>query len=261
MTEVSGADPILEVDGLTKSFGALRATDGVSLAVYPQQIHAQIGPNGAGKTTLLAQIAGELAPDAGTIRFLGRDIRPLSVAKRAHMGLARTFQISSLAPAFSALRNVMLAVQAKQGSSFRFFAPVRTDRRLIEPAMAALERVGLAARAKERVGALSHGERRQVELAVALALRPRLLLLDEPMAGLGIEDTRRMTEVLAGLRAETAMLLIEHDMDAVFALADQISVLVYGRVIATGTPDQIRASAAVREAYLGDEVREGYLGD
>jgi branched-chain amino acid transport system ATP-binding protein len=245
-------EPVLEVSGLTKTFGALRATDGVSLSVHPHEIHAQIGPNGAGKTTLLAQIAGELAPDAGSIRFLGRDVGALSVARRARMGLARTFQISSLAPAFSALRNVMLAVQAGQGSSFRFFSPVRTDRRLIEPAMAALERVGLAGRAQERVGALSHGERRQVELAVALAMRPRLLLLDEPMAGLGSEDARRMTEVLGSLRAETAMLLIEHDMDAVFALADRISVLVYGRVIATGTPDAIRASAAVREAYLGD---------
>ena len=245
-------DPVLEVSGLTRSFGALRATDRVSLTVRPQEIHAQIGPNGAGKTTLLAQIAGELAPDAGSIRFLGRDVGALSVATRARMGLARTFQISSLAPAFSALRNVMLAVQAGQGSSFRFWQPVRTDRRLIDPAMAALERVGLAARAKERVGALSHGERRQVELAVALAMRPKLLLLDEPMAGLGVEDARRMTEVLRALRAETAMLLIEHDMDVVFALADRISVLVYGRVIATGTPEEIRASTEVREAYLGD---------
>jgi branched-chain amino acid transport system ATP-binding protein len=245
-------EPILAVDGLTRSFGALRATDGVSLEVQPHQIHAQIGPNGAGKTTLLAQIAGELAPDAGTIRFLGRDIGALPVARRARMGLARTFQISSLAPAFSALRNVMLAVQAGQGTSLRFWTPVRADHRLVEPAMAALERVGLADRAQERVDTLSHGERRQVELAVALAMRPRLLLLDEPMAGLGVEDSRRITDVLAGLRAETAMLLIEHDMDAVFTLADQISVLVSGRVIATGTPDAIRASAEVREAYLGD---------
>jgi branched-chain amino acid transport system ATP-binding protein len=245
-------EPILEVEGLTKSFGALRATDGVSLAVRPHEIHAQIGPNGAGKTTLLAQIAGELAPDAGSIRFLGRDVSALSVARRARLGLARTFQISSLAPAFSALRNVMLAVQARQGSSFRFLAPARSDRRLIEPAMAALERVGLAARAHARVSALSHGERRQVELAVALAMRPRLLLLDEPMAGLGGEDARRMTALLGALRGETAMLLVEHDMDAVFALADRISVLVYGRLIATGAPDAIRASPEVREAYLGE---------
>jgi branched-chain amino acid transport system ATP-binding protein len=243
-------EPVLAIENLVKAFGALRATDGVSLEVYPHQIHAQIGPNGAGKTTLLAQIAGELAPDAGRIRFLGRDIATLSVARRARAGLARTFQISSLAPEFSALRNVMLAVQA--GSSFSFWTPVRSDPRLIEPAMAALERVGLADRAGERVSALSHGERRQVELAVALAMRPRLLLLDEPMAGLGIEDSRRITDVLAGLRAETAMLLIEHDMDAVFALADHISVLVAGRVIASGTPAQIRASDEVREAYLGD---------
>jgi branched-chain amino acid transport system ATP-binding protein len=244
-------EPILAVENLTKAFGALRATDGVSLEVYPHQIHAQIGPNGAGKTTLLAQIAGELAPDAGCIRFLGQDIGALSVARRARLGLARTFQISSLAAEFSALRNVMLAVQAA-GSSFSFWTPARTDRRLTEPAMAALERVGLAERADQRVSALSHGERRQVELAVALAMRPRLLLLDEPMAGLGIEDSRRITEVLAALRAETAMLLIEHDMDAVFALADQISVLVAGRMIASGTPAEIRASDEVREAYLGD---------
>jgi branched-chain amino acid transport system ATP-binding protein len=244
-------EPVLAVDGLTKAFGALRATDGISLEVFPHQIHAQIGPNGAGKTTLLAQIAGELAPDTGRIRFLGQDIGALSVARRARLGLARTFQVSSLAPAFSALRNVMLAVQAA-GSSFSFWTPVRTDRRLIGPAMAALERVGLAERASERVSALSHGERRQVELAVALAMRPKLLLLDEPMAGLGIEDSRRITDVLAGLRAETAMLLVEHDMDAVFALADRISVLVAGRVIASGTPAEIRASDEVHEAYLGD---------
>jgi branched-chain amino acid transport system ATP-binding protein len=243
-------EPILAVEALTKAFGALRATDGVSLEVHPQQIHAQIGPNGAGKTTLLAQIAGEIAPDAGRIRFQGHDIGALSVAQRARLGLARTFQISSLAPALSALRNVMLAVQA--GSSFSFWTPVRTDRRLIEPSMAALECVGLADRAGERVSVLSHGERRQVELAVALAMRPRLLLLDEPMAGLGIEDSRRITEVLASLRSETAMLLIEHDMDAVFALADKISVLVAGRVIASGTPAEIRASTKVQEAYLGD---------
>jgi branched-chain amino acid transport system ATP-binding protein len=245
-------EPILAVGGLSKAFGALRATDGVSLEVHAHSIHAQIGPNGAGKTTLLAQIAGEIAPDAGTIRFLGHNIAALSVAQRARMGLARTFQISSLAPDFSALRNVMLAVQAGHGTSLRLWTPVRADRRLVEPAMAFLERVGLAGRAQERVAALSHGERRQVELAVALAMRPKLLLLDEPMAGLGAEESRRMTALLAGLRAETAMLLIEHDMDAVFALADQISVLVNGRVIATGTPDEIRASAEVRQAYLGE---------
>jgi len=244
-------EPILDVTDLFKAFGALRANDGVSLTVEAGQIHAQIGPNGAGKTTLLAQIAGELAPDAGRIRFLGRDIGALSVARRARLGLARTFQISSLAPAFSALRNVMLAVQAA-GSSFRFWRPVRTDRQLVEPAMAALERVGLAERAHERVDALSHGERRQVELAVALAMRPKLLLLDEPMAGLGIEDSRRITALLASLRDETAMLLIEHDMDAVFALADQVSVLVAGRVIASGTPAEIRASTEVQDAYLGE---------
>lgn len=245
-------EPLLVLEGLRKSFGALIATDDVSLEVAPASIHALIGPNGAGKSTLIAQIAGTLKPSAGSMRFLGQDITPHSVPKRAQLGLGRTFQVSSLAMAFSALRNVMLAVQARQHATFRFWRPVRNDRSLIDPAMAQLERVGLAERAHLPVTALSHGERRQLELAVALALEPKVLLLDEPMAGLGGEDSLRMTEVLNGLRQDVAMLLVEHDMDAVFRLADKISVLVYGRVIASGSVEDIRASQEVRDAYLGE---------
>lgn len=245
-------EPLLVLDGLQKSFGALRATDDVSLDVAPASIHALIGPNGAGKSTLIAQIAGTLKPNAGSVRFLDKDITGHSVPKRAQLGLGRTFQVSSLAMAFSALRNVMLAVQARQHSTFRFWRPVRGDRSLVEPAMAQLERVGLAERVHLPVTALSHGERRQLELAVALALEPKVLLLDEPMAGLGGEDSQRMTEVLISLRQDVAMLLVEHDMDAVFRLADRISVLVYGRVIASGSVADIRASQEVRDAYLGE---------
>ncbi len=245
-------EPLLVLDGLQKSFGALRATDDVSLAVEPGTIHALIGPNGAGKSTLIAQIAGSLQPDAGRVRFLERDVTGLSVPQRAQLGLGRTFQVSSLAMEFSALRNVMLAVQARKRSVFRFWRAVRGDADLTEPAMVQLERVGLAERAHLPVTALSHGERRQLELAVALALEPKVLLLDEPMAGLGGEDSLRMTEVLKGLRQEAAMLLVEHDMDAVFALADKVSVLVYGRVIASGSVAEVRASQEVRDAYLGE---------
>ncbi len=245
-------EPLLVLESLQKSFGALRATDNVSLEVAPASIHALIGPNGAGKSTLIAQIAGTLKPSAGKVRFLGQEITAHPVPKRAQLGLGRTFQVSSLAMAFSALRNVMLAVQARQHTTFRFWRPVRGDRSLIDPAMAQLERVGLAERAHLPVTALSHGERRQLELAVALALEPKVLLLDEPMAGLGGEDSQRMTEVLNSLRQEVAMLLVEHDMDAVFRLADKISVLVYGRVIASGSVEDIRASQDVRDAYLGE---------
>ncbi|WP_282605281.1 ABC transporter ATP-binding protein [Pelagibius sp. Alg239-R121] len=245
-------EPLLVLDGLQKSFGALRATDDVSLSVDAGSIHALIGPNGAGKSTLIGQIAGALRPDAGKIAFMARDVTGLSVPQRAQLGLGRTFQVSSLAMEFSALRNVMLAVQARKRSTFRFWRPVRGDRDLTDPAMLQLERVGLAERAQLPVTALSHGERRQLELAVALALEPKVLLLDEPMAGLGGEDSQRMTEVLGNLRQEAAMLLVEHDMDAVFTLADEISVLVYGRIIASGSVADIRASQEVRDAYLGE---------
>jgi branched-chain amino acid transport system ATP-binding protein len=246
------AEPVLEIRELRKNFGALKATDGVSLGLRAGEIHALIGPNGAGKSTLIHQISGSLAPDSGSIRILGQDISGLDMAARAKRGLGRSFQISSLTPEFSTLRNVMLAVQAKQGSSFRFFRPVDSDRSLTEPAMAVLERVGLAERAHVRAAELSHGERRQLEIAIALALDPKAFLFDEPMAGLGPEGSKRLTGFLDGLRREAPILLVEHDMDAVFALADRVSVLVYGCIVVTGTVDEIRRDPQVRRAYLGD---------
>lgn len=246
------AEPVLVLDGLSKSFGALKATDDVSLDLRPGEIHALIGPNGAGKSTLVNQIAGITRSDAGAIRFLGRRIDGLHVAERARLGLGRTFQISSLALDFSALRNVMLAVQSVAGSSFRFFRPVMSDRALVDPAMVALERVGLGDRARVPAAELSHGERRQLEIAIALALGSKAFLLDEPMAGMGPDGSRTLTTFLSELRREAPILLIEHDMDAVFALADRISVLVYGRIIATGTVAEIRSDAEVRRAYLGE---------
>ena len=246
------AEPVLAIENLEKAFGALKATSGVSLDLRPGEIHALIGPNGAGKSTLINQIAGTLAPDARTIRFLGRDVTALSTAARARLGLARTFQVSSLTPDFSALRNVMLAVQARQGSSLRFLRSVARDRTLTEPAMAMLARVGLAGRADVAAAELSHGERRQLEIAVALAMQPKAFLLDEPMAGMGPEGSKTLTAFLDGLRQEAPILLVEHDMDAVFALADRVSVLVYGRVIASGSVAEIRGDPEVRRAYLGD---------
>lgn len=246
------AEPVLQLSDLRKSFGALKATDGVSLDLREGEIHALIGPNGAGKSTLIHQICGSIRPDSGTIRFLGEDMAGLDMAARVRKGLGRSFQISSLAPEFSALRNVMLAVQARQGSSFRFLRPVASDGSLTGPAMAMLERVGLEARARVPAAELSHGERRQLEIAIALALGPRAFLFDEPMAGLGPEGSKRLTGFLDGLRHEAPILLVEHDMDAVFALADRISVLVYGRIIATGTVAEIRSDPEVRRAYLGD---------
>ncbi|MCR5857606.1 ABC transporter ATP-binding protein [Mesorhizobium sp. J428] len=248
------AEPVLELRNLSKSFGALKATDDVSLDLKPGEIHALIGPNGAGKTTLMHQISGALKPDAGSIRFLGQDILPLGIAARARLGLGRTFQVSSLIPEFSALRNVMLAVQARQGSSFRFVRGVIHDRGLLDPAGAALDRVGLSARASVPAAELSHGERRQLEIAIAIALGAKAFLLDEPMAGMGPEGSRALTTFLDRLRAQAPILLVEHDMDAVFALADRISVLVYGRIIASGSVTDIRANPAVREAYLGDSA-------
>ena len=245
-------EPVLEILNLRKSFGALKATDDVSLTLLPGEIHALIGPNGAGKSTLIHQISGAISPTGGTIRFLGRDMAGMDMAARARAGLGRSFQISSLAPEFSALRNVMLAVQARQGSSFRFIRPVSSDQSLIEPAMAMLERVGLAARSRIQAAELSHGERRQLEIAIALALGPKAFLLDEPMAGMGSEGSKTLTAFLSDLRRQAPILLVEHDMDAVFALADRISVLVYGRIIATGTVDEIRNHPEVRRAYLGE---------
>ena len=247
------AEPLLATTGLRKSFGALTVTEDVSLAVQPGEIHAVIGPNGAGKTSLINQLSGTLAPDAGRIRFAGRDITGLSLARRARLGLARSFQLTAVLPGFSALENAALAVQGRSGSSFRFLRPAATEAALNEQAMAALAQVGLAGRAATPAGALSHGEKRQLELAIALAMQPRLLLLDEPLAGAGPEETDRLVGILGGLKGRYAILLVEHDMQAVFALADRISVLVYGRLVATGSPAAIRANPEVRAAYLGED--------
>ena len=246
------AEPLLTVGGLVKRFGGIVATDHLDLAVDEGEVHALIGPNGAGKTTLIAQLSGFLRPDAGHIVFDGHDITRLAAPARVHRGLARSFQITSVLREFSALDNVALAVQARQGHSFRFWAPARADRSLRDPAMQALDSVGLAARADHAAADLSHGERRQLEVAMALASEPRLLLLDEPMAGMGAEESARMVALLRSLKGRRTLLLVEHDMDAVFALADRITVLVYGRAIATGTPEEIRANAEVRQAYLGE---------
>jgi branched-chain amino acid transport system ATP-binding protein len=246
-------DPLLEVEGLSKAFGGVTASDALSFIVMPGEVHALIGPNGAGKTTAVAQIAGELRPDDGRIRLDGRDITALPVHRRALMGLGRSFQITSVLPDFSVLDNVALAVQAHAGHSFRMIRNARRDARLRDPAHAMLARVGLAAVAGRSAGSLSHGEKRKLELAMALAGHPRLLLLDEPMAGMGGEDSARMVEVLRGLKGTVAMLLVEHDMDVVFALADRITVLDGGCVLASGAPDEVRADPRVIAAYLGEE--------
>ncbi len=246
-------EPLLETRGLTRRFGGLVAASGVALAVEPGEIHAVIGPNGAGRTTLIAALAGELRPDSGTIRFAGRDISRLGPARRAALGIARSFQITSIFREFSALANVALAVQAQAGHSFRFWHPAASDPRLREPALAVLAEVGLAERALVPAAMLSHGEKRALEIAMVLATRPLLLLLDEPMAGMGPAESAEMVRLLKGLKGRLAIVLVEHDMDAVFALADRITVMVYGRVIATGMPEAIRADAQVRRAYLGDE--------
>lgn len=243
---------ILSVQNLVKSFGSLLATYNLNLDVRPGEIHAIIGPNGAGKTTLISQLAGELAPDSGKIFFKGRDVTRLPTHKRALLGLARSYQISSIFTEFSAQRNVALALQAQKGTSFRFWSPAAKARELTEPAKEALKLVGLESRAFDHAANLGHGERRQLEMAMVLVTRPELLLLDEPMAGMSPRESQEMTRLLAGLKGNTTMLLIEHDMEAVFALADRISVLVYGTVIACGTPDEIRANREVQTAYLGD---------
>jgi len=243
---------LLEVSALTKKFGALLATDQVALAVRTGETHAIIGPNGAGKTTLIGQLAGNLRSDAGEIRFSGRDITRLPAPARSRLGLSRSFQITSIYREFSALDNVALAVQAHSGHSFRFWRPAREDDSLRRPAMQILEQVGLEARSQVLAAELAHGEQRQLEIAMALATRPRLLLLDEPFAGMGTDESQRMIGFLGTLKGATTMILVEHDMDAVFSLADRISVLVYGRIIATGTPAEIRASREVRAAYLGE---------
>jgi branched-chain amino acid transport system ATP-binding protein len=246
------AEPLLATDGLVKRFGALIATDGVSLSVDEGEIHALIGPNGAGKTTLIGQLTGELAPDSGRVMFAGRDITAVHTHRRAALGLARSFQITSIFLDMTALDNVALAVQIHHGNSFRFWRKARRDPALRDPAGELLARVGLAARADSVAADLSHGEHRQLEIAMALASEPRMLLLDEPMAGMGPDESQRMIALLRALKGKITILLVEHDMDAVFQLADRITVMVYGSAIATGAPAAIRANAEVRRAYLGD---------
>jgi branched-chain amino acid transport system ATP-binding protein len=251
------SETLLQVENLAKRFEGIVATDHIMLNVAAGELHAIIGPNGAGKTTLIAQLGGQLTPDSGRIRFDRHDITALPMYRRSRLGLARSFQITSLFLDLSVLDNVALAVQAHAGHSFRFWRDARQEAELREPARAALERVGLNDCADLLASALSHGEHRQIELAMALVGSPRMLLLDEPMAGLGPEESARMVEMLRALKKELTILLVEHDMEAVFALADRITVLVYGRVIASGAPAEIRANAAVREAYLGEAEAEG----
>jgi branched-chain amino acid transport system ATP-binding protein len=246
-------DPLLRVKNLVKRFGGIVATDHVTLDVAQGELHAIIGPNGAGKTTLISQLTGQLLANSGSILLGDQDITRVPAWRRSALGLARSFQITSLLLDFTAIDNVALAAQAHHGHSFRFWKDARKEAALRAAARAALERVGLAHRADVLVSRLSHGEQRELELAVALATRPRLLLLDEPMAGLGVSEAARMVKLLQELRREVTIVLVEHDMDAVFALADRITVLVYGRVIASGAPAEIRQNEDVRRAYLGDQ--------
>ena len=246
--------PLLQTNQLRKTFGALVATDGVDFDVREGETHAVIGPNGAGKTTFIKQLSGELRPDTGQVSFAGENVTALASQHRSRKGLARSFQITSIYRDFSVLDNVALAVQAHAGHSFRFWHPARKDARLIEPALQFLQSIGLDNRKDILAAELSHGEQRQLEIAMALATRPRLLLLDEPVAGMGTDESLRMVGLLASLKGSKTIVLVEHDMDAVFSLADRISVLVYGRIIATGTPEEIRANKEVRAAYLGEEA-------
>ena len=247
------AEPLLRVQNLVRRFGGITATDDLSLEIAKGELHAIIGPNGAGKTTLITQLTGQLQPNSGTIHFGGRDITRLPAYRRSALGLARSFQITSLLKDFTAADNVALAAQAHDGHSFYFWGNARKEKHLREAARAALARVGLEQRADVVVSELSHGEQRELELAVALATRPQLLLLDEPMAGLGVSESARMVELLKELRREVTIILVEHDMEAVFALADRITVLVYGRVIACDVPAAIRVNEEVKRAYLGEQ--------
>ena len=247
-------EPVLRLENLSKSFGSLVVTDNVSLDVLSGEMHAIIGPNGAGKTTLINQISGLTAPDAGRILLAGSDVTKLPPQARAMRGLSRSFQITSILPGFPVLENVALAVQARTGSSYRFFGRSAEEEVLNRPAMLALEQTGIADRAHVPASELSHGEKRALELAIALAMQPSLLLLDEPMAGIGREETDRLVELLRRLKGQLTMILVEHDMTAVFALADRISVLIRGRLLTTGLPDEVRADPDVIAAYLGEQV-------
>ena len=245
---------LLQFRTLAKNYGALRVTDDVTLDVASGELHAIIGPNGAGKTTLIHQISGLARPDTGRIIFHGQDVTELPMHERARLGLVRSFQITSILPRFSALENVALAVQAHSGSSFRFFGKAAAEQPLNDAAMALLARFGLAARATTPAAQMSHGEKRQLELVIALAAIPKRLLLDEPLAGTSHDESRQIIATLQQLRRELPIVLIEHDMEAVFALADRVSVLVYGRIIASGSPQSVRDNAEVRAAYLGEEM-------
>jgi branched-chain amino acid transport system ATP-binding protein len=244
---------MLEVRALSKRFGGVTAADEISLEVRAGEVHALIGPNGAGKTTLIGLISGSLAADSGEVLFFQKSLTHAPPYARVRAGLARSFQATRIFPRFTVLENLALAVQARTGSSFSFWRPVREETALFEEAAALAERIGLSERRDRFAAALAHGEQRALEIGLALATRPRLLLLDEPTAGMGAEESRRMIALIEGVRAGIAVLLVEHDMDAVFRLADRVSVLVTGRVIATGTPAEIRANPEVRVAYLGDE--------
>ncbi|HET9580593.1 MAG TPA: ABC transporter ATP-binding protein [Usitatibacter sp.] len=244
----------LRIAGLVKRFGGVAATDGLDLTLREGEVHAVIGPNGAGKSTLIHQVSGALVPDAGLIAFEGRDITRMAMHERVAAGIARSFQVTNVFSRLGVLDNVALAAQARRGSSFAFWRPAIAQGDVFAEAAQLLDRVGLASRAGDTAATLSHGEQRRLEVALALATRARLLLLDEPMAGMDLAESAELVELLRNVRAQATLLLVEHDMDAVFRLADRISVLVYGRVIATGTPAEIRANDAVRRAYLGDDA-------
>ena len=244
---------LLQTFGLVKRFGGLLATDAVSLTLLPGEVHALIGPNGAGKTTLIGQLTGEITPDSGQVWLAGEDVTPLNVVQRSRRGLARSYQITQICPDFTALENVAMAVLSRSGSAYGAWTPLHRQPAVMDAARAALASVGLAVQAQVPAAVMAHGEHRQLELAMALALQPQVLLLDEPLAGMSGPESQTMVQLLQSLRGRYPMLLVEHDMHAVFALADRISVLVYGRIIASGTPEAIRSDAEVRNAYLGDE--------
>lgn len=253
-----GVEPLLQVTDLVKNFGAMTVSAGINLDLVRGEAHALIGPNGAGKTTLLAQLSGELQPDGGSIHFAGRDVTGLPTAKRSRLGLARLYQITSVLQGFTAEDNVLMALQSRRGHNFRFWRKARRQDRLLERGRELLSRVGLADRIGTVAANLSYGEQRQLEVAMVLATEPTLLLLDEPTAGMGPQEAGEMVELLKQIKGRHTMLLVEHDMEAVYALADRISVLVYGQVIATGDVDEIRSNWEVRKAYLGDDEPEGW---
>lgn len=246
-------DSVLVTHELTKSFDAVKACDRVSIDLMPGEVHAIIGPNGAGKSTLIAQICGSLKPTSGRVEFLGSDVTRLGTRQRSLAGLGRTFQISALVLEDTVLQNAVLGALGATGNPWKFFRPVLKDAELRKRAESSLSRVGLCDFLHTRAAELSHGQRRQLEVGIALTLNPRAFIMDEPMAGLGYEGSIQLTEILRQLKAQAPILLVEHDMEAVFSLADRISVLVNGKVIATGSVDAIRSNAQVREAYLGDD--------